>query len=97
MKGYGSSKAGIGNACLIATGLVGSFVLGPLAKKLQRHVEVVKIAFSLSSVGIILLCIFLRETDSYPLILVGLIMFGFFGLGGFPLNLELAAEVMYAT
>ena len=91
--GYGSQAAGIGAATLIVTGLVGSFCLGPMAKKYEIQVEMVKIAFSMSSIGIIFLCVALRQTNFFPGIMAALVIFGFFGLGAFPLTLELAVEV----
>jgi hypothetical protein len=44
----------------------------------------------LSSSG---LCLALRESSFYWVILVSLVIFGFFGMGIFPLVLELSVEV----
>jgi hypothetical protein len=45
----------------------------------------------LSSSG---LCLALRESSFYWVILVSLVIFGFFGMGIFPLVLELSVEVL---
>jgi hypothetical protein len=39
------------------------------------------------------LCLALRESSFYGVILVSLVIFGFFGMGIFPLVLELSVEV----
>jgi len=90
--GYGAPAAGLAAGILIVTGLIGSFVLGLVAKKYNIQIEMAKTAFSMSTVGIILLCISLLQTNLYPMIIFSLCIFGFFGLGGFPISLELAVE-----
>ena len=91
--GYGSKAAGAAAGSLIITGLVGSFSLGILAKRFRKQVEICKIAFSIACIGMIFLMVALRETNFFPGIMFGLILYGFFGLGAFPLTLELAVEV----
>merc|ERR1719186_1031129 len=51
-----------------------------------------KMSFGVACIGIILLAVTLQETNFYPVIIVSLAIFGFFGLGSFPLTLELAVE-----
>jgi len=93
--GYGSKAAGAAAGSLIITGLVGSFSLGILAKRFRKQVEICKIAFSIACIGMIFLMVALRETNFFPGIMFGLILYGFFGLGAFPLTLELAVEETY--
>jgi len=93
--GYGAHAAGAGAATLIVTGLVGSFSLGIIAKKFNMQVEIVKVAFSLACIGMIFLSVALRQTNFFPGIIAALILYGFFGLGAFPLTLELAVEETY--
>ena len=91
--GYGSGKAGIAAGALILAGLIGSFVIGFLGRKFRKQLEFAKVAFPLAAIFGIFIVMSLRFADVYPAILISLMGFGFFGLGSFPLCLELAVEV----
>jgi len=93
--GYSEQQAGIAAGVTIFTGLIGSFIVGPLARRWGKQEEVTKLSFSLSTMGIIFLTMALRKPDIYWAILLCLSMFGFFGLGAFPIILELAVEESY--
>ena len=94
-QGYKSAAAGLASGLLILTGLVGSFIIGPIARRLGRQVEAAKLSFALSSIGLLMLSLALRHPDALPAIFASLTLFGFFGLGAFPLTLELAVEESY--
>lgn len=91
--GYGSSKAGIAAGVLILAGLIGSFVIGFLGRKFRKQLDFAKVSFPLAAIFGILIVMSLRFPDVFPAILISLMGFGFFGLGAFPLCLELAVEV----
>ena len=91
--GYGSTKAGIAAGALILAGLIGSFVIGFLGRKFRKQLEFAKVAFPVAAIFGIFIVMSLRFPDVYPAILISLMGFGFFGLGVFPLCLELAVEV----
>jgi len=93
--GYSDQQAGIAAGVMIFTGLIGSFIVGPLARRWQKQEEVTKLSFSLSTMGIIFLTMALRKPDIYWAVLLCLSIFGFFGLGAFPIILELAVEESY--
>merc|ERR1712226_1230799 len=86
--GYSNQQAGV----LIFTGLIGSFTIGPLARRWALQEQTSKACFALSTLGVIFLTMALRKPDQYWAILITLGIFGFFGLGTFPLILELAVE-----
>ena len=91
--GYGNFKAGLSAGALILSGLVGSFLIGFTARKLRRQLDFAKVSWPLAAMSAIFLVMSLRFADAFPAILVSLMGFGFFGLGAFPLCLELAVEV----
>ena len=91
--GYIEASSGLAAGLLILAGLIGSFILGPIARRTNKQLEVTKFAMpaaALSGVGLVEA---LRYPGVYPLILTALISFGFFGLGSYPIILELAVEV----
>ena len=92
-QGYGSAKAGIAAGALILAGLIGSFVIGFLGRKFRKQLDFAKVSFPLAAIFGIFIVMSLRFPDVFPAILISLIGFGFFGLGSFPLCLELAVEV----
>ena len=75
-------------------GLVGGFLIGPIARRYRKQLEATKVAMPLSAMAATLLCVALRFDNFYVPILLSLMCFGFFGLGSFPLILELAVEVV---
>ena len=92
--GYSEGQAGLAAGVLILAGLVGSFILGPLARRRGLQLEVTKVAMPLSAMGGILCVMALRFADFYWAILLSLAGFSFAGLGSFPIILELAVEVI---
>ena len=92
--GYSEGQAGLAAGVLILAGLVGSFILGPLARRRGLQLEVTKVAMPLSAMGGILCVMALRFADFYWAILLALAGFSFAGLGSFPIILELAVEVI---
>ena len=95
--GYSERQSGIGAGLLIFAGLVGSFVLGPIARRTNKHLEVTKVAMPGAALCGISLAISLRFANIYWAILLSLMGFGFFGLGAYPIILELAVEVSIDT
>ena len=91
--GYQEGQAGLAAGLLILAGLIGSFILGPLARRYSSQVATTKVAMPLAAIFGIGLAESLRFPDFYPGILVSLMGFGFCGLGSFPIILELAVEV----
>ena len=91
--GYGNLKAGISAGALILAGLLGSFLIGLTARRFNRQLDFAKVSWPLAAISAIFLVLSLRFADVYPAILISLMGFGFFGLGAFPLCLELAVEV----
>ena len=74
-------------------GLIGGFIIGPLARRYRKQLEVTKVTLPLSAMAATLLSVALRFDNFYVPIVLSLMCFGFFGLGSFPLILELAVEV----
>ena len=91
--GYDSVEAGAGAGALILAGLIGSFLIGFTARKYKRQLDFAKVSWPLAAISAIFLVVSLRFTNFYPAIVISLMGFGFFGLGAFPLCLELAVEV----
>ena len=73
--------------------LIGSFILGPLARRYNTQVATTKVAMPLAAIFGISLAECLRFPNFYPGILISLMGFGFCGLGSFPIILELSVEV----
>lgn len=91
--GYQEGQAGLAAGLLILAGLIGSFILGPLARRYNTQVATTKVAMPLAAIFGICLAESLRFPHFYPGILLSLMGFGFCGLGSFPIILELAVEV----
>ena len=82
---------------MILSGILGSVILGTIARKLQIQEECAKVAFSICCLSVIGLCLTLREPSLLPLLLTILSLIGATGLGTFPLILEFAVEEAYPT
>lgn len=91
--GYQEGAAGLAAGLLIMGGLVGSFTIGPIARRFNKQIEVTKVAMPLAATFGVFLVMSLRYADFYPAIVLSLMGFGFCGLGSFPIVLELAVEV----
>ena len=91
--GYSEGAAGLAAGLLIMGGLIGSFVVGPLARRFNKQIDSTKVAMPLASMCGVFLVMSLRYADFYPAIVLSLMGFGFCGLGSFPIVLELAVEV----
>ena len=91
--GYQEGEAGLAVGLLILAGLIGSFILGPLARRYNTQVATTKVAMPLAAIFGISLAECLRFPNFYPGILISLMGFGFCGLGSFPIILELSVEV----
>ena len=91
--GYGDLTAGVSAGALILAGLLGSFLIGLTARRYSRQLDFAKVCWPLAAMSGIFLVMSLRFANIYPAILISLMGFGFFGLGAFPLCLELAVEV----
>ena len=75
--GYQEGQAGLAAGLLILAGLIGSFILGPLARRYSSQVATPKVAMPLAAIFGIGLAESLRFPDFYPGILVSLMGFGF--------------------
>ena len=79
---------------MILSGILGSVILGTMARRLKIQEECAKVAFSICCLSVIGLCLTLREPSLLPLLTI-LSLIGATGLGTFPLILELAVEEAY--
>jgi len=95
--GYNEGQAGLATALLILAGLVGAFVVGPIARRYRKNLEFTKFFMPLSALSGIALVISLRYDRAYPAIVLSLMGFGFCGLGSFPLVLELGVEESFPS
>jgi len=93
--GYQEGAAGLAAGLLIMGGLIGSFTIGPIARRFNKQIEVTKVAMPLAATFGVFLAMSLRYADFYPAIVLSLMGFGFCGLGSFPIVLELAVEESY--
>ncbi|KAF2356546.1 Major facilitator superfamily [Trinorchestia longiramus] len=93
--GYSTTFSGLATGMLILVGFVGSAVFGVYVDRTKQFTPVCKLCYGCASIcGIVMLEFFLVP-DSEALILVFSALFGFFGVGGYPIGLELAVEATY--
>lgn len=94
-KGYSNQFSGICCALIISGGLIGATVSGIVVDRTHRFEEVMKVAFG----GCILMGIVFVEValvpGLQPLVALSCLFFGFFGMAGYPVGLELGAECTF--
>ena len=90
--GYTATQAGHASALLMISGTTGGIVVGTLARRLKKQLDFFKISYCISSLAFITLMLLLREPEVFPAIMCALSVVGFFGIGCFPLSLELSVE-----
>ena len=90
-RGFGVEQAGIAGALLMCSGIFGAVLMGALSDKLRKR----KVFILIAMFGAIPGLIGLTFADGYPLLLVSCFVFGFFFIGGGPVNFQYSAEVSY--
>lgn len=94
-KGYSNSFAGICSAVVILGGFVGAPVSGIIVDRTKKFEEVMKISFSLAILAGIGFAEFALHPNMHAFIVLFCILFGIFGLAGYPVGLELSAECTF--
>ena len=90
--GYTGKQAGHASAVLMISGTTGGILVGNFARKLKKQLDVFKISYCISSLAFLALVLLLREPEVLSAIMCTLFILGFFGIGCFPLSLELSVE-----
>jgi MFS family permease len=90
-RGFTIAQAGIAGSLMMLGGIVGAMVLPPLSDKLRKR----KIFIVIAMIGAIPGIFGMTFAGSYWLLLVSCFNFGFFLIGGGPVNFQYGAEVSY--
>ncbi|KAL7646224.1 UNVERIFIED_CONTAM: hypothetical protein RMT77_003133 [Armadillidium vulgare] len=93
--GYSDVFSGLTNVAMVLVGFVGAGVMGVLVDKTKLFCEITKYAFGFGAIALIILFEFFLVPDVKGFIIVFAAIFGFFGVGSYPVGLELAVEVTY--
>lgn len=93
--GYHDIFSGVANAVMILSGLAGSAVTGILADRTKAFAPITLLFYGFAAI----FCIVMLEMFMVPgqpaIVAVSAGLFGFFGLGSYPIGLELAVEATY--
>ncbi|XP_066940693.1 solute carrier family 49 member A3-like isoform X3 [Macrobrachium rosenbergii] len=93
--GYSDDFGGLANATMILCGFVGSAVTGIMVDKTKQFTPITKLSYGAAAVmAIVMLELFLVPHQP-ALIATFTGLFGFFGIGAYPIGLELAVEATY--
>ncbi|KAJ1219217.1 hypothetical protein NDU88_006786 [Pleurodeles waltl] len=93
--GYSNSFAGLGVALLIATGMLGAFLLGLYIDRTKMFTEATKIFFCGAALASIAFALVSRLPGQPALVAVVCSLFGLFAFSIYPVSMELAVECTY--
>lgn len=90
LKGFSIDQTSMVGGILLAAGIIGGLTLPPLSDRLKRR----KAFLVLAMAGIVPALIAMAVAGSYPAVLLGAFVFGFFLLGaGGPIGFQYSAEI----
>ena len=93
--GYSDEIAGLTCTVVIIVGAIGTVVLGILAEKTRKIVEITKLCCLGNIICVIIMSYLLLLPDVGVYILISAGFLGFFAIGVFPLALEVAVEATF--
>ena len=93
--GYSDEMAGLTCTLVIIVGALGTVVLGILAEKTRKIVEITKLCCLGNIICVIIMSYLLLLPDVSVYILISGGFLGFFAIGVFPLALEVAVEATF--
>ena len=94
-RGYTDQLAGICGALIFLAGYLASFPMGFIVYKTKRPVLVCKVSLLICLIFIIMLAYFLPLPNHTPSIIISCVLLGIFGLGPYPIFLDLITECTY--
>ncbi|XP_042204435.1 solute carrier family 49 member A3-like [Homarus americanus] len=93
--GYSDTFSGLINGAMIFCGFVGSAVTGIMADRTKAFTPITKVTYGLATVLAIILMEMFMVPHQHALVALFMGLFGFFGVGAYPIGLELAVETTY--
>jgi len=93
--GYSTQFSGYASSFPQLFGFIGSGVLSWYVSRTKRFILTCKVVYAVGAVAAILMAEFYLQADQQVGILIFCAIFGFFGVGGFPVGLELGVEATY--
>jgi sugar phosphate permease len=90
-RGFSSEQAGIAGSLLMFSGIIGAILMGALSDKLRKR----RIFIIIAMLGAIPGLIGMIYAPTYPLLLLSCAVFGFFIIGGSPVDFQYGAEMSY--
>jgi cyanate permease len=90
-RGFSSEQAGIAGSLLMFSGIIGAILMGTLSDKLRKR----RIFIIIAMLGAIPGLIGMIYAPTYPLLLLSCAVFGFFIIGGSPVDFQYGAEMSY--
>ncbi|XP_068236424.1 solute carrier family 49 member A3-like isoform X2 [Palaemon carinicauda] len=93
--GYSDDFVGLANATMILCGFVGSAVTGVLVDKTKQFTPITKICYGIAAIMSVIMLEMFMVPHQPAVIATFTGLFGFFGIGAYPIGLELAVEATY--
>ncbi|XP_063613538.1 solute carrier family 49 member A3-like [Penaeus indicus] len=93
--GYTDLFGGIANAAMILSGFVGSAITGVTADRTKAFTPITKLCYGVATIFAIVMLEMFMVPGQPELVATFTGLFGFFGVGAYPIGLELAVEATY--
>lgn len=93
--GYSDVFSGIINGVMILCGFVGSAVTGIMADRTKAFTPITKISYGIATIFNIIMMEMFMVPGQPAVLAIFMGLFGFFGIGAYPIGLELAVEATY--
>ena len=93
--GYSDEIAGLTCTVVIIVGALGTVILGVMAEKTRKIVEITKLCCLGNIICVVIMSYLLLQPDVGVYILISAGFLGFFAIGVFPLALEVAVEATF--
>lgn len=93
--GYSDLFGGIANAAMILSGFVGSAITGVTADRTKAFTPITKLCYGAATIFAIVMLEMFMVPGQPELVATFTGLFGFFGVGAYPIGLELAVEATY--
>ncbi|KAK3875258.1 hypothetical protein Pcinc_019857 [Petrolisthes cinctipes] len=93
--GYDDVFSGIVMGVMILCGFVGSAVTGITADRTKAFTPITKLCYGAAAIFAIIMMEMFMVPDQRALVAITTGLFGFFGVGAYPIGLELAVEATY--
>lgn len=93
--GYTDLFGGIANAAMILSGFVGSAITGVTADRTKAFTPITKVCYGAATIFAIVMLEMFMVPGQPELVATFTGLFGFFGVGAYPIGLELAVEATY--